>query len=162
MKRALVTGGSGGIGSAICRHLSLQGFYIYVHSNRNIAKAQEVADDIISNGGKAEIINFDVTNQELCETRLTDICKKGAIDVLVNNAGIVHDAPMAGMENTVWKNVINVSLDGFFNVTKPLLMPMIRNRNGRIINITSVTGITGNRGQVNYAAAKGGINLATK
>lgn len=162
MKRALVTGGSGGIGEAICRQLAKQGLYVYVHANKNAEKALALVSDIREQGGEAEAVVFDVTDSVQCEQILTELCAHGAIDVLVNNAGIVRDTPMAGMEKDAWDAVLDTSLNGFFNVTKPLLMPLIRKRKGRIINISSVIGITGNRGQVNYSAAKGGLHGATK
>lgn len=162
MKRALVTGGSGGIGAAICRQLAQQGLFVYVHANSNPERAHAVVADIVGQGGQAEAVVFDVTDHQACELTLTELCQAGAIDVLVNNAGIVHDGPMVGMEKPDWDSVIETSLTGFFNVTKPLLMPMIRQRKGRIISISSVSGLTGNRGQANYAAAKGGIHAATK
>ena len=162
MKRALVTGGSGGIGAAICRQLAQQGLFVYVHANRNPERAHAVVADIIDQGGQAEAVVFDVTDHQACEITLAELCQAGAIDVLVNNAGTVHDGPMVGMEKADWDSVISTSLTGFFNVTKPLLMPMIRQRNGRIISISSISGLTGNRGQANYAAAKGGIHAATK
>jgi 3-oxoacyl-[acyl-carrier protein] reductase len=162
MKRALVTGGSGGIGAAICRQLAAQGLFVYVHGNRNIDKANAVVREIIDAGGTAEAVAFDVTDNQLCEQTLAELSQQGVIDVVVNNAGVVQDTPMAGMDKDAWDNVLSASLDGFFNVTRPLLMPMMRQRKGRIINITSVSGVMGNRGQANYAAAKSGLHGATK
>jgi 3-oxoacyl-[acyl-carrier protein] reductase len=163
MKFALVTGGSGEIGRAICKRLSADGFHVIVHANSHLAKAEEIAADINANGGKAEALQFDVTNAEACRITLEKwVEAHGAIQIIVNNAGINDDAIMPGMKESQWKSVIDVSLNGFFNVTQPLLMPMIRTRYGRIISITSVAGIAGNRGQTNYAAAKAGVHGATK
>lgn len=163
MKRALVTGGSGDIGAAICQRLAEDDMHVFVHANNNPAKAEMVVEAIRQNGGCAEPIVFDVTNANQCEDILTELCQQGAIDVIVNNAGIATDSPMVGMSHHDWHRVIDVSLHGFFNVTKPLLMPMISNRRGgRIVTITSVVGIMGNRGQANYAAAKAALHGATK
>lgn len=163
MKKALVTGGSGGIGAAICKQLAAQGLFVYVHANSNIDKAKAVVSEIRATGGEAEAVAFDVTDSVQCEQILGELGQQGVIDVIVNNAGVVADTPMAGMEKEAWDRVLGASLDGFFNVTQPLLMPLIRARKGgRIINISSVTGITGNRGQVNYSAAKAGLHGATK
>lgn len=162
MKRALVTGGSGDIGSAICHELSQQGLHIIVHGNRNLQRAESIAAEIISQGGSAEAIAFDITAVEKTQTALGKLLEKGAIQVLVNNAGYHDDAPMAGMTASQWQQVIDVCLNGFFNVTQPLLLPMMQTRWGRIINISSVAGMMGNRGQANYAAAKAGLHGATK
>jgi 3-oxoacyl-[acyl-carrier protein] reductase len=163
MKRALVTGGSGDIGRAICEVLAKQDFHVFVHANANVAKAEQVVQEIRGSGGCADVIAFNVSDPAACEQELAKLCEQGAIEVLVNNAGISIDTPMVGMSHEAWNSVIDVSLNGFFNVTKPLLMPMIKTRKGgRIINISSVVGITGNRGQTNYAAAKGGLHSATK
>lgn len=162
MKRALVTGGSGGIGAAISRKLAAQGCDVLVHANSHIDKAAEVAAEIRAAGGSARALAFDVTDEAATRAALEKELAVGAIQVLVNNAGIHADAVFAGMSRTKWASVIDVSLNGFYNVTQPLTLPMIRTRWGRIVNITSVAGIVGNRGQVNYAAAKGALHAATK
>ncbi|MBU1236694.1 MAG: 3-oxoacyl-ACP reductase FabG [Gammaproteobacteria bacterium] len=162
MKRALVTGGSGGIGAAICRKLAADGFDVAVHANSNLDKAEAVAAEIRATGGSAHAIAFDVTDAAASKAALEKELEAGPIQVLVNNAGIHADAPFAGMSAEKWASVIDVSLNGFYNVTQPLTLPMIRTRWGRIINISSVAGVIGNRGQVNYSAAKGAINSATK
>ena len=162
MKRALVTGGSGDIGRAICLALGESGFDVVVHGWAHPDRAQAVAQSIRDKGGQAEASCFDVTDGEQTRRALEQLLTTGPIQVLVNNAGIYDDAPMAGMTWDQWHRVIDVSLHGFFNVTQPLLLPMIRTRWGRIVTITSVSGVTGNRGQVNYAAAKAGLHGATK
>lgn len=163
MKAALVTGGSGEIGREICKQLAIDGFRVLVHANSGVAKAQAVAGEIAALGGTAEVSQFDVTNADACRAALEKwVEANGPIQIIVNNAGINDDAVMPGMKEAQWKSVIDVSLNGFFNVTQPLLMPMIRTRYGRIINITSVAGVAGNRGQTNYAAAKAGVHGATK
>jgi len=161
-KRALVTGGSGGIGSAICRQLAADGFHVIVHANRNLETAQTVVDAILAAGGQAQALAFDITDAAASATALEALLAQGPIQVLVNNAGIHDDAIFPGMQLRQWQRVIDVSLNGFFHVTQPLMMPMIRTRWGRIINITSVAAVAGNRGQVNYAAAKGALHSATK
>jgi 3-oxoacyl-[acyl-carrier protein] reductase len=162
-KIALVTGGSGEIGSEICKSLAADGFHVLVHANSQLAKAQLVVDAIAGAGGSAEAMQFNVTNAEVCAQVLGEwVASHKAIQVIVNNAGTNDDAVMPGMNREQWSSVIDVSLNGFFNVTQPLLMPMIRTRSGRIINITSVAALTGNRGQTNYAAAKAGVHGATK
>jgi len=162
MKRALVTGGSGGIGAAICRRLAADGYFVYVHANRNVAKAEALVEAIRADGGQAEAIAFDVTDAGASRAALETLIADAPIQVLVNNAGIYDDAVFPGMSATQWHSVLDVSLNGFFNVTQPLTMAMIRSRWGRIINITSIAGLTGNRGQVNYSAAKGALHAATK
>ncbi len=162
MKRALVTGGSGSIGAAICRKLAADGLHVYVHANAALQRADEIAAEIRNAGGSAQAIGFDVANAERTHIALQQILADGPVQVLVNNAGIHHDAVMPGMNAQQWASVIDVSLNGFFNVTQPLLLPMIGKRWGRIINISSVAAITGNRGQANYAAAKAGLHGATK
>ena len=162
MKRALVTGGSGGIGAAICRKLAADGYHVYVHANSALPRAQELVAEISAAGGSAQAIAFDVSDAAQTQSALQTVLADGAIQVLVNNAGIHNDAVMPGMNAQQWHSVIDVSLNGFFNVTQPLLMPMIGKRWGRIINISSVAAISGNRGQTNYAAAKAGLHGATK
>jgi len=162
MKRALVTGGSGGIGSAICRRLAADRFFVYVHANRGLTRAQALVESVRADGGAAESIAFDVTDAEASRAVLESLTADAPIQVLVNNAGVHEDAVFPGMSAHQWHKVLDVSLNGFFNVTQPLTMPMLRSRWGRIITITSIAGITGNRGQVNYAAAKGALHAATK
>jgi 3-oxoacyl-[acyl-carrier protein] reductase len=162
MRRALVTGGSGGIGAAICRRLAADGCYVYVHAHRNLAKATALAVEISETAGGAEAIAFDVTDAKNSREVLEALIAESPIDILINNAGIHDDAIFPGMSARQWHQVLDVALNGFFNVTQPLTMPMIHNRWGRIVNVTSIAGLTGNRGQVNYAAAKGGLHAATK
>jgi 3-oxoacyl-[acyl-carrier protein] reductase len=162
MKRALVTGASGAIGSAIATQLAADGHHVYVHANIGTARADEIVAQIRGTGGSAEAIAFDISDGPATEAALTRVLETGAVQILVNNAGIHDDAVMPGMQREQWARVIDVSLNGFFNVTQPLLMPMIGTRWGRIVNISSVSAIVGNRGQTNYAAAKAGLHGATK
>ena len=162
MKRALVTGGSGGIGSAVCRVLAARGLEVLVHGNRNPEAAAAVAASINAAGGRALAVAFDVTDAAATAAALEAILEAGPIQVLVNNAGVHDDAAFPGMRLAQWHRVIDVSLNSFFHVTQPLTMPMIRTRWGRIVNVTSIAGQIGNRGQANYAAAKGAVNAATK
>lgn len=160
--RALVTGGSGALGQAISEALAQAGHEVWVHANRRLAEAEAVAQRIIAAGGSAHAIAFDVTDADATEAALTRLLEDAPVQILVNNAGIHDDAPLVGMRREQWRRVIDVSLNGFFNVTQPLLMPMIRTRHGRIVNIASLAGVMGNRGQANYAAAKAGLIGATK
>ena len=162
MKRALVTGGSGTLGAAICRELSARGFHVVVHANRRLAEAETLAAALRNGGGSAEAVAFDVCDNAAAGAALAAIIESGTVQVLVNNAGIHDDGLMPAMDEARWRRVIDVSLNGFYNVTQPLLMPMIQTRWGRIITITSVAALLGNRGQVNYSAAKAGLHGATK
>lgn len=162
MKYALVTGGSGAIGSAICRTMAADGHHVYVHANSRPEQAQKVVDDIIAAGGQASVLVFDITDAAAVSATLLPIVEQQPIQILVNNAGIHDDAVFPGMQPEQWHRVIDVSLNGFFHVTHALMMPMIRSRWGRIINMSSVAAVAGNRGQVNYSAAKGALNAATK
>ena len=161
-KRALVTGGSGDLGGAICRRLAADGLHVIVHANGNLARAEALAAEIISSGGSAEAIAFDVADGEASRAVIEGLLEAGPIQVVVNNAGIHDDAPMAGMSETQWKRVIDVSLHGFFHVTQPLLLPMARTRWGRIVSVSSVAAVLGNRGQSNYAAAKAALHGASR
>jgi 3-oxoacyl-[acyl-carrier protein] reductase len=160
--RALVTGGSGGIGAAICRRLGLAGHFVYVHAHRSTAAADAVVGEIVNAGGRAAAVHFDLTDAEATRTAVETLLQDGPVQVLVNNAGIHDDAVFPGMSPAQWHRVIDLSVHGFYNVTQPLMLPMIRTRWGRVISISSVTALTGNRGQVNYAAAKGALNAATR
>jgi 3-oxoacyl-[acyl-carrier protein] reductase len=160
--RALVTGGSGALGQAISEALAKAGHEVWVHANRSLAQAEATAQRIVAAGGTAHAIAFDVTDAEATQQALEVLLESAPVQILINNAGIHDDAPMPGMTQQQWRSVIDVSLNGFFNVTQPLLMPMIRTRWGRIVNMASVAGVMGNRGQVNYAAAKAGLIGATK
>jgi 3-oxoacyl-[acyl-carrier protein] reductase len=149
MKRALVTGGSGDIGSAICRRLARDGLHVIVHAHQHPERAAAVVSEISRAGGSAEPVTFDVTDGAGTRQALEGLLEAGPIQVLVNNAGIYADAPMAAMRCEQWHKVIDVSLNGFFNVTQPLLLPMLRTRWGRVINVSSVSAVLGNRGQTN-------------
>jgi 3-oxoacyl-[acyl-carrier protein] reductase len=161
-RRALVTGGSGDLGGAICRALAANGAHVIVHANGNLARAEAVRDEILASGGSAEAVAFDVADGDATREALTALLDAGPIQIVVNNAGIHDDAPMAGMSEDKWKRVIDVSLHGFFHVTQPLLLPMARTRWGRIVSVSSVAAVLGNRGQTNYAAAKAALHGATK
>jgi 3-oxoacyl-[acyl-carrier protein] reductase len=162
VRRALVTGGGGALGGAICRRLAAAGHHVYVHANTGLARAREIAQEIEGRGGSASAVMFDVTDPEAVAGGVAGILTGGPIEILVNNAGIHDDAVMPGMRPEQWSRVIDVSLNGFFNVTQPLLLPMIGRRWGRIVNISSVAAVAGNRGQTNYAAAKAGLHGATR
>jgi 3-oxoacyl-[acyl-carrier protein] reductase len=162
MKYALVTGASGGIGEAISRRLAQAGHFVYVHANKNREKAEALAEQITADGGLAKALIFDVTQYQATTEVLSSLPEEHVIQIIVNNAGIHSDAPLAGMSPEQWHQVIDVSLHGFFNVTQPLLLPMMRTRWGRIISLSSLAGVMGNRGQANYAAAKSGLHGASK
>ncbi len=162
MKRALVTGGSGAIGGAICRQFAADGMQVLVHANNNLDRAEWLAREIRDAGGSARAVCFDVANPDACTQALEQLLQDGPIQVLVNNAGIHDDAPLVGMEREQWQRVIDVSLNGFYNVTQPLLLPMMGTRWGRVISLSSISGVMGNRGQANYAAAKAGLHGASK
>ncbi|NII10871.1 3-oxoacyl-ACP reductase FabG [Oleiagrimonas sp. C23AA] len=161
-RRALVTGGSGDIGGAICRALAAGGYHVIVHANANRERAEGVVAAITETGGSAEAISFDVADAVATAQAIDALLEAGPIASVISNAGIHDDAPMAGMDAARWQRVIDVSLHGFFNVTQPLLLPMARQRFGRVIAIGSVAGVLGNRGQANYAAAKAGLHGAIK
>ena len=157
-RRALVTGGSGAIGAAICRALAAGGLEVIVHANTRLQEARRIAAEI----GSPHAIAFDVSDRAAARAALEALVESGAIQVVVNNAGIHDDAAFPAMRAEQWEDVLAVSLNGFFNVTQPLVMPMVRTRWGRIVTLTSVAADLGNRGQVNYAAAKGGLCAASR
>jgi 3-oxoacyl-[acyl-carrier protein] reductase len=161
-RRAFVSGASGDIGSAIAIELARQGYAGIAHAGGNRARAEAVAAEIRATGGSAEVAQFDVTEAAASRAALEALLEAGPIDALVHNAGVHHDAPMAGMTDTQWHRVIDVSLHGFFHLVQPLLLPMSRRRFGRIVAISSIAGVQGNRGQVNYAAAKSALHGAVK
>jgi 3-oxoacyl-[acyl-carrier protein] reductase len=161
-RRALVTGGSGGVGAAICERLARSGHHVYVHAHRSRAQAEALVHKLKGEALSAETLCFDVTDGEATHAAIDGMLAAGPIQILVNNAGIHDDAVFPGMSALQWQRVIDVSLQGFFHVTQPLLLPMLRTRWGRILNISSIAALIGNRGQVNYAAAKGALISATR
>jgi 3-oxoacyl-[acyl-carrier protein] reductase len=138
------------------------GFHVIVHGHQHQDVCDDVAKQLIETGGSAEAVCCDLTNQETTELTMNALLERGPIQVIIHNAGIFHDAPMAGMSPQQWHSVIDVSLNGFFHVTQPLLLPMIRTRWGRIIAISSLSGMIGHRGQTNYSAAKSGLHGAAR
>jgi 3-oxoacyl-[acyl-carrier protein] reductase len=160
--RALVTGGSGAIGAAICRRLCRAGHSVYVHGLRRLEAAAALAAELRAEGRDAQAIAFDVTDGAATTQALAALLAEGPIQILVNNAGLHDDQVFAGMNSQQWHRVLDVNLGGFFNVTQPLTLPMLHTRWGRIINISSIAARHGNRGQVNYSAAKGALEAATR
>lgn len=160
-KEILITGSSRGIGKATAKLLAKQGYKIVLHCNKNIDKAKSVQEEI---GENSRILQFDISNREQTTGILTnDIAKNGVYFGLVLNAGITKDNVFPAMEDDEWDSVINTNLNGFYNVVKPLILPMIQSRQkSRIVTLSSVSGLSGNRGQVNYSASKAGIIGATK
>jgi 3-oxoacyl-[acyl-carrier protein] reductase len=162
MKRVLVTGGSGGIGAAICRALSADGWQVIVHARGHPERAAALAAEINAAGGSAHSVAFDVVDAAATSSALAGLLQAGPLQGVVHNAGIHEDVPLAGMSARQWHEVIGVSLHGFFNVVQPLLLPMLRTRWGRIVALSSISGIIGNRGQANYSAAKAGVDGAMR
>ena len=162
--RALVTGASRGIGAAIAAALARDGFPVILNYRASDDAAQALKARIEAAGGVAELCRFDVADAAATAAALEALLADEArpIGVVVNNAGVAKDAPFPALEPPAWEAVTRTTLDGFYNVTRPLVMPMVRKRWGRIINISSVSGVMGNRGQVNYAAAKAGLIGATR
>jgi 3-oxoacyl-[acyl-carrier protein] reductase len=161
-RRVLVTGGSGDIGGAICAMLAREGWRVIVHANANRERAEAVVAGIRDGGGSAEVAAFDLTDAAATRAAVEGLLQTAPIHALVHNAGVHDDAPMAGMTEEQWRRVIDVSLHGFFHVTQPLLLPMVRARFGRIVAVSSVAATLGNRGQVNYAAAKSALHGAAR
>lgn len=161
VRRALVTGGSGDIGAAICRALAADARHVIVHAHQGVERADATVAAIRASGGSAESVTFDLTDAVATHTAMETLQADGPISILVHNAGIHDDAPLAGMREDQWRRVIDISLHGFFHVTQPLLLPMARLRWGRIVSLSSVAAVLGNRGQVNYAAAKSALHGAS-
>ncbi|GAP64873.1 3-oxoacyl-(acyl-carrier-protein) reductase [Mizugakiibacter sediminis] len=161
-RRALVTGGSGDLGGAICQALATQGWHVIVHAHANGERARAVVETIRAAGGHAEAVVFDVAVADAAGAALETLLAAGPIHALVHNAGVHDDAPLAGMRAAQWHRVIDVSLHGFFHTVQPLLLPMARARFGRVVAIGSVAAVLGNRGQANYAAAKAALHGAVK
>ena len=161
-RRVLVTGASGDIGGAVCKALAGEGYFVYAHAHANAARGQSLVDEIAAAGGAAQAVVFDLTDGAAARAAIATLLESGTVDTLVHNAGIHDDAPLAGMSDAQWHSVIDVSLHGFFHATQPLLLPMARGRFGRIVAVSSVAAVLGNRGQVNYAAAKAALHGAAK
>jgi len=165
MKYALITGGSRGIGRAVCYKLAEMKYHILLNYINNDDEAQITKEQIMLKGVKCELIKFDVSDQEACEQILgtwIENNKESTIEVLVNNAGKRQDNLFVWMTDLQWKEVISTSLDSFFYVTRLVLNKMVHQRYGRIINMASLSGLKGNAGQTNYSAAKAGLIGATK
>jgi len=160
----LVTGSSRGIGKAVALNLARAGFDIVVHCRSRIEEAEEVASTIRNLGKNARVLQFDVSNREECKAKLeADVEQFGAYYGVVLNAGLTRDNAFPALTDKDWDQVLRTNLDGFYNVLHPIMMPMIRRRKaGRIVCITSVSGLIGNRGQVNYSASKAGLIGAAK
>jgi 3-oxoacyl-[acyl-carrier protein] reductase len=161
--RALITGGSRGIGAAIAETLARAGHPVVVNYKSNQAAAAEVKARIEAKGGEAQLAQFDVADAAATRKVIEELLQDPRpIGIVVNNAGIARDAAFPSITEDEWKDVTRTTLDGFYNVTQPLIMPMVRRKWGRVINISSVSGVAGMRGQVNYSAAKAGLIGATK
>ncbi|WP_024954802.1 3-oxoacyl-ACP reductase FabG [Sulfurospirillum arcachonense] len=154
MKRVLVTGATGEIGSAIVRDYAQNGYFVYIHYRGSQEKAQKLLEEI-DNGA---LIQFDVSDKQSIKEALKDL----NVDVLVNCAGIIKDKLFFFMEDDDWEDVIKTNLDGYYHVTKQIIVGMIKNKSGSIVNVTSISGLVGNIGQTNYSASKGGIIAFTK
>jgi len=156
VKQALVIGGSSPIGQAVCKELAANGIYVLVHANRNLAAAEACVKEIETAGGQAEALQLDILDPASADV-LEKRAIKAPIQIIVHCAGKQIDKPFASMELADWNDVIDINLNSFFAAVRPLIMPMLRKRWGRIIALSSLTAIRGNRGQTNYAAAKGGF-----
>ena len=163
-RRVLVTGASGGIGRAIAALLARDGFAVTLHYRSGKKKAEQVRAEIEAAGGTAALLQFDISDRDLTRQMLNDdIEQHGAYYGVVCNAGITRDNAFPALSDEDWDQVIHTNLDGFFNVVQPLTMPMVRaKQGGRIVAMSSVSGVMGNRGQVNYSASKAGLIGAVK
>jgi 3-oxoacyl-[acyl-carrier protein] reductase len=161
--RALITGASRGIGAAIAESLARAGHPVIVNYRENHAAAQAIQQRILASGGVVELACFDVADPEASAAAMQQLlAQPEPISIVINNAGITRDGPFPGLTRDDWTQVTRTTLDGFFHVTNPLIMPMVRRRWGRIVNIASVSGQVGRRGQTNYSAAKAGLIGATR
>lgn len=162
-KKVLVTGSSGGIGRAIALAVAQAGYEVVAHYNNGKEKAENLKAEIESLGGKCSLLQFNISDRADCTAKLEKWSEEnGAFWGIILNAGIARDDVFPALTDEKWDSVIHTNLDGFYNVLKPLVMPLCRKKRGRIITIASVSGIIGNRGQVNYSASKAGIIGATK
>ena len=155
MKKVLVTGATGSIGEEIVKEYAKNGFFVYIHYNSNHQKAQNLLEEINKNG---EIISFDIKDKESIKNSLENL----DVDVLINNAGIIKDNLFFFMSDDEWEDVINTNLNGNFYITKIISKNMMMNKRGSIVNIASISGVSGNAGQANYSSSKGGIIALTK
>jgi len=163
VKSVLITGASGGIGLAIAEAVAKEGYTVVAHYNRNSASIDALAERIRESGGNIRTLQFNICDREQCREVLEkDIAENGVYYGVVTNAGVCADAAFPAMTDEYWDKVLNTNLNGFYNVVHPIVMPMCRKRKGRIITISSVSGVIGNRGQVNYSASKAGLIGATK
>ena len=162
-KTVLITGASRGIGKETALYLAKHGYSLVLHCNKNIQKLEEVQKEITQLGSESRLLQFDISDRKACNEKfLKDVEENGTYYGIVLNAGIAKDNPFPGMEDSDWDEVINTNLNGFYNVLRPVILSMIQNRKGRIIALSSVSGLAGNRGQVNYSASKAGIIGAVK
>jgi 3-oxoacyl-[acyl-carrier protein] reductase len=162
MKRALVTGGASPLGEAISRRLAADGHHVVIHANTGLDRAGALVAEILASGGSAEAMQCDLADFAATKAALDRVVAAGVPQVVVHNAGTHDDVPMAGMSEQQWRGVVDVSLGGFYACVQPLLLPMMATRWGRIVALSSVSALLGNRGQVNYAAAKAGLIGAMK
>jgi len=162
-KVAIVTGGGRGIGRAISIELATRGYYVVINYRSNEQAAGQTLEAVRSEGGQGEIVAFDVTDPEQTAAHIDDLAGRlGRFDVLVNNAGIAADGLFLMMSPEDWHSVIRTSLDGFYNVTKPVVKKMMRTKKGSVVSLASISGLIGNRGQANYSAAKAGVIGASR
>ena len=163
MRRAIISGASRGIGAAIAKSMAAHDCRVVIGYRDQKDAAAVIVQQILDNGGTAVAIQFDVADADSVGNALIDLeFQKDPFDIVVNNAAVIRDSLFPSMSRGDWRLVLDTVLDGFFNLTQPLILPMVRRRWGRIVNIVSQSGISGNRGQVNYSAAKGGLLAATK
>ncbi len=163
MNDILITGASRGIGKAIALYLAKNGYNLVLHCSKNPERLNDLKAEVLSFGVECRTLAFDIKNREQTQKILNEDIEKNYIYYgVILNAGIAKDAPFPALEEDMWDDVLNTNLGGFYNVLKPIIMPLIQNRKGRIIVMSSISGQCGNRGQVNYSASKSGLIGATK